>query len=54
MRKILTLVTTKISDVIFLKVIQYGKVFLEKETDFNKLYDKGFRQCVLLNHLKMN
>ena len=39
--------TTSISDVFFLKVIQYGKVFLEHCTDFNELYDKGFRMCAI-------
>ena len=44
---VLTLEARSMSDVFFLKVIQYGKVFLEKETDFNKLYDKGFRMCAI-------
>ena len=39
--------TTSISDVFFLKVIQYGRVFLEHCNDFNTLYDKGFRMCAI-------
>ena len=33
--------------IFFLKVAQYGRVFLEKENDFNLLYDKGFRMCAI-------
>ena len=35
------------SDTFFVKTIQYGKVFLPQEADFNKLYDKGFRMCAI-------
>jgi hypothetical protein len=35
------------SDTFFLKTIQYGKVFLQNEDDFNILYDKGFRMCAI-------
>ena len=45
--EVLTLEARSMSDVFFLKVIQYGKVFLENETDFNTLYDKGFRMCAI-------
>lgn len=43
----LTIEARQMSDVYFLKVIQYGKVFLENETDFNILYDKGFRMSAI-------
>lgn len=42
-----TIEITSISDIFFLKVMQYGKVFLENEYDFNLLYDKGFRMCAI-------
>ena len=42
-----TLETISISDIFFLKVIQYGTVFLPKEYDFNTLYDKGFRMLAI-------
>ena len=43
----LTIEARQMSDVYFLKAIQYGKVFLEKEDDFDILYDKGFRMCAI-------
>tara|TARA_R110001592_G_scaffold139002_4_gene358699 strand:+ start:187 stop:705 length:519 start_codon:yes stop_codon:yes gene_type:complete len=43
----MVLETKTISDVYFLKTIQYGKVFLEQEKDFNTLYDKGFRMLAI-------
>ena len=43
----LTVETSMMSDTFFLKTIQYGKVFLENEDDFNILYDKGFRMCAI-------
>ena len=42
-----TIEISSISDTFFLKVAQYGRVFLEKENDFNLLYDKGFRMCAI-------
>jgi hypothetical protein len=42
-----TIEITSISDTFFLKVIQYGRVFLEQEVNFNLLYDKGFRMCAI-------
>ena len=42
-----TIEITSISDIFFLKVIQYGRVFLEQEENFNLLYDKGFRMCAI-------
>ncbi len=32
----------QISDILFIKVIQFGKIFLPESNDFNKLFDKGF------------
>lgn len=43
----ITLETKSISDVFFLKTIQYGRVFLPNEYDFNILYDKGFRMFAI-------
>jgi hypothetical protein len=43
----LTIEARQMSDVYFLKAIQYGKVFLESEYDFDILYDKGFRMCAI-------
>lgn len=43
----LTIEARQMSDVYFLKAIQYGKVFLENEQDFDILYDKGFRMCAI-------
>jgi len=37
--------TVSISDKIFLKLIQYGRVFNRECVDINLLYDKGFRTC---------
>lgn len=34
--------TIQISDTFFIKVIQFGKIFLPECNDFNKLFDKGF------------
>ena len=42
-----TIEISSISDTFFLKVAQYGRVFLENEKDFNLLYDKGFRMCAI-------
>jgi len=42
-----TIETRQMSDTFFVKTIQYGKVFLPQEADFNKLYDKGFRMCAI-------
>ena len=39
--------TRSISDTFFIKTIQFGRVFLEQEQDFNILYDKGFRMCAM-------
>lgn len=43
----ITLETKSISDVFFLKTMQYGRVFLPHEDDFNTLYDKGFRMFAI-------
>ena len=43
----LTIEARQMSDVYCLKAIQYGKVFLESEYDFDILYDKGFRMCAI-------
>jgi len=32
----------QISDTFFIKVIQFGKIFLPECNDFSKLFDKGF------------
>ena len=42
-----TIETRQMSDTFFVKTIQYGKVFLPNELDFNTLYDKGFRMCAI-------
>ena len=42
-----TIETRQMSDTFFLKTIQYGKVFLPQVSDFNALYDKGFRMCAI-------
>jgi len=42
-----TVETKTISDIFFLKAIQYGAIFLPKEYDFNTLYDKGFRMLAI-------
>lgn len=37
--------TVSISDKIFLKLIQYGRIFYPECTNLDLLYDKGFRVC---------
>lgn len=34
--------TVSITDNLFLKIVQYGRIFNNKVTDFNKLFDIGF------------
>jgi len=34
--------TVQISDTFFIKVIQFGKIFLPESNNFNELFDKGF------------
>ncbi len=41
-RQDIKLETVQISDILFIKVIQFGKIFLPESNDFNKLFDKGF------------
>ena len=43
----ITLVTTKISDVIFLKILQFGYLIDPAIEDFNDLFDLGFRQLAI-------
>jgi len=38
---------TSISDVLWLKLIQYGKVFSPNEEKFPLIFDKGFRICAI-------
>ena len=42
-----TIETRQMSDTFFVKTIQFGKIFLPQEADFNMLYDKGFRMCAI-------
>ena len=42
-----TIETRQMSDTFFVKTIQYGKIFLPQVSDFNTLYDKGFRMCAI-------
>ena len=41
-RQNINLETVQISDIFFIKVIQFGKIFLPESNNFNKLFDKGF------------
>ena len=41
-RQNINLETVQISDTVFSKVIQFGKIFLPESNDFNELFDKGF------------
>ena len=41
------LVTTKISDIIFLKILQFGYLIDPGMEDFNDLFDLGFRQLAI-------
>ena len=41
------LVTTNISDIIFLKVLQFGHLKTPNENDLNKLFDIGFRELAI-------
>ena len=41
-RQNINLETVQISDTFFIKVIQFGKIFLPESNDFNELFDKGF------------
>ena len=41
------LVTTKISDIIFLKILQFGYLIDPSMEDFNDLFDLGFRQLAI-------
>ena len=34
--------TVQISDTFFIKVVQFGKIFLPESNNFNELFDKGF------------
>ena len=38
---------TSISDVLWLKLIQYGRVFSPNEEKFSLIFDKGFRICAI-------
>ena len=38
---------TAISDVLWLKLIQYGRIFASDIDTFHKLFDKGFRMCAI-------
>jgi len=41
------LVTTNISDIIFLKILQFGYLKTPNENDLNKLFDIGFRELAI-------
>lgn len=41
-RQNINLETIQISDTFFIKVIQFGKIFLPDSNNFSKLFDKGF------------
>jgi hypothetical protein len=41
-RQNINLETIQISDTFFIKVVQFGKIFLPDSNDFSKLFDKGF------------
>ena len=43
----ITLVTTKISDIIFLKILQFGYLKDSNIDDFNDLFDIGFREIAI-------
>ena len=38
---------TAISDVLWLKLIQYGRIFKSDVEEFHLLFDKGFRMCAI-------
>jgi len=41
-RQNINLETIQISDTLFIKVVQFGKIFLPDSNDFSKLFDTGF------------
>ena len=41
-RQNINLETIQISDTFFIKVVQFGKIFLPDSNDFSKLFDTGF------------
>jgi len=38
---------TSVSDSIFLKLIQFGRIFTPKDTNIESLFNKGFLNCVI-------
>ena len=38
---------TAISDVLWLQLIQYGKIFMSESNEFPLIFDKGFRMCAI-------